>query len=354
MTTEATTEATTETTPRTRMDIVRVDPHDEDALRAWHATYLEADTRGRPFATPWMYEEGRATAQAPPVAHERLLLSGVVDGDVVCIAQVVLSLKDNLDHADFHVHTHPDHRRRGHGTAMLRHVEALARARGRTLLVAMVDHPYDLGPTGDGEPGVDFLRRHGYQHSLGEVQSACPLPVPDQLLDGLVAEAAAHHHGYSLRSFVDRCPDDILESFGRAKGMLVTEAPTGTLDYEPEVFDEERIRSQEAMMAEAGRTSYFTVAQDADGEVVAYTQLVVPRFDPGRAYQWGTLVHPDHRGHRLGLAVKAANHALLQEHETGLSVVITYNAEVNEHMISVNQRFGFAPVARSAEFEKSL
>jgi GNAT superfamily N-acetyltransferase len=342
------------TEENSRLQIVRVDPHDEDALRAWHTTYLEADTRGRPFATPWVYEEARATAQAPPVANERVFLSGLVDGDVVCVAQVVLPLKDNLDHVDFHVHTHPDHRRRGYATAMLAHVEALGAQRGRTHLVVMVDHPYDLGATGAGEPGVEFLRAHGFTHSLGEVQSACPLPVRGEVLDELVTEAAAHHEGYTLRSFVDRCPDDLLVSFGRAMGMLVTEAPTGTLQYEPEVFDEERIRSQEAMMAEAGRTGYFTVALDRSDDVVAYTQLVVPRFDPGRAYQWGTLVHPAHRGHRLGLAVKAVNLRLLQENESDLSSVITYNAEVNDHMIAVNRRFGFEPVARSAELEKVL
>ena len=336
------------------MDIVRVDPSDDAALRAWHATYLEADTRGRPWATPWMFEELRATAQAPPVANERIFLNGWVDDEVVCAAQMILPLKDNLDHVDFHVQTHPDRQRQGHAARMLEHVEELARARGRTTLVAMVDHAYDLGPTGAGEPGVELLVAHGFEHSLGEVQNTCPLPVSDELLASLAAEAAEHHEGYTLRSFVDRCPDDIIESFGRAMGMLVTEAPTGTLDFEPEVFDEERIRSQEAMMAEAGRTGYFTVAQDPSGEVVAYTQLAVPRYDPGRAFQWGALVHPAHRGHRLGLAVKAANLALMQEREEGLTAVVTWNAEVNDHMIGVNRRFGFVPTARNAEFLKKL
>jgi GNAT superfamily N-acetyltransferase len=107
-------------------------------------------------------------------------------------------------------------------------------------------------------------------------------------------------------------------------------------------------------MKEAGRTCYFTVAQDSAGEVVAYTQLAVPSYDPGRAYQWGTLVHPAHRGHRLGLAVKVANHLLLEEHEKDLSAVVTWNAEVNDHMIAVNRRLGFEPSARSVEFVKEL
>lgn len=336
------------------MAIVQVDPHDEMALRAWHSTYLEADTRGRPFATPWMYEEARATAQAPHVAAERVFLNGVVDGEVVCIAQVILPLKDNLDHLDFHVHTHPDHQRRGHGSRMLAHVEEIGADRGRTHLVAMVDHPYDLGPDGTGDPGVEFLQAHGYAHSMGEVQSSCPLPVPPDVLESLAAEAGEHHAGYTLRTFVDRCPDELLVPFGRLMGMLVTEAPTGTLELEQEVYDEERIRAQEELMAAAGRTCYFTVALDGAGDVVAYTQLNVPRHDPGRAYQWGTLVDPAHRGHRLGLAVKVENHRLLQESETGLTAVVTYNAEVNDHMIAVNKRLGFVPVARSAEFLKVL
>lgn len=346
----------TDAPARTRptFGIVQIDPHDEAGLGAWHATYLEADTRGRPFATPWMLEEARAAVQAPAVASERIVLSGVVGGEVVSAAQLILPLKDNLDNADFHLHTHPDHQRRGHGATMLRHLESLVAVKGRRHLGTMVDHAYDLGPSGTGEPGVEFLTRRGYRHALGEVQSSCPLPVPADVLARLAAEAAAHHDGYTLRTFVDRCPDDILCSFGRLMGMLVTEAPTGELVVETEVYDEERIRAQEEMMTKGGRTSYFAVAVDAAGEVVAYTQLAVPRFDPGRAYQWGTLVDPAHRGHRLGLAVKTANLALLQAHEQGLSAVITYNAEVNDHMLAVNRRFGFAPVARSAELQKTI
>ena len=336
------------------LDIVQLDPHDDAALRGWHATYLEAETRGRPFATPWMLEEARATAQAPAVGARRLFLSGQVDNSVLCVAQVILPLKDNLDLVEFRIYTHPDHRRRGYATRMLQRVVEVAGQESRGTLVAMVAHPYELGPSGSGEPGVEFLTSHGFSHSLGEVQSACPLPVSDEVLVGLAEEATAHHEGYSLRSFVDRCPEDLVVPFGRLLGTLMTEAPAGELVLEAEVFDEERIRAEEAMMAAAGRTTYSTVAIDPAGQVVAYTQLAVPRHDPGKAYQWGTLVDPAHRGHRLGLAVKAANLALLQEREEALSTIITYNAEVNEHMLAVNRRFGFVPVARLAEFMKTL
>lgn len=57
-------------------------------------------------------------------------------------------------------------------------------------------------------------------------------------------------------------------------------------------------------------------------------------------------------GRRLGLAVKVANLRLLQHERADIRVVTTYNAEVNTHMVGVNERVGFVPVARLGEFQK--
>ena len=86
--------------------------------------------------------------------------------------------------------------------------------------------------------------------------------------------------------------------------------------------------------------------------MVAYTDIATTVHEPGRAYQWGTLVRRDARGHRLGLAVKVANLRLLQRERPDVHELITYNAEVNAHMIGVNERLGFVPVARLGEFQK--
>ena len=88
--------------------------------------------------------------------------------------------------------------------------------------------------------------------------------------------------------------------------------------------------------------------------MVAYSELVVPTYDPERVYQWGTLVRREHRGHRLGLATKVHNLRRFQEQRAGRSAVFTYNAEVNRHMIAVNEALGFRPVGRLGEFQKQL
>lgn len=336
------------------MEITPVDLTDEAALRAWHATYLAAETHDAALPTPWMFEELSARFRAAAVDKEFVVLAGRRDGRVLATGVAELPLKDNLDRAGLLVHTHPDALRRGNGTAMLRELEVTVAARGRSLLGSEVSYPYELGPTGAGAAGVEFLLRHGYQLALGDIQRSLSLPVDPALLSALATEAAAHHAAYRLRVFADRCPDDLVESYGRLVGLLTTEAPMGDLALEPEVYDAERVRHEESVARASGRTSYVAVAQDARDEVVAYTQLMVAHHDPGRVYQWGTLVHPAHRGHRLGLAVKTAAHALLQEREPDLTLCVTTNAEVNGPMVAINERLGYRPVGRLAEFEKAL
>src|SRR5690606_6524998 len=96
-------------------------------------------------------------------------------------------------------------------------------------------------------------------------------------------------------------------AYAHLKGLLSVEAPMGELEFEPEKWDVQRLRDEEDEAAAQGRTLYTTIALAPDGEVAGHTQLAVPSHDPGRAYQWDTLVLRKHRGHRLGLALKVAN-----------------------------------------------
>jgi RimJ/RimL family protein N-acetyltransferase len=213
--------------------------------------------------------------------------------------------------------------------------------------------PYDGPPDGAGHPYADFLTHRGFTFAIGDVMRALDLPADEARLRRLADEAATHHAGYQIRQFTGRVPDDIVDSFGRLIGQLNTEAPQGELDIEVEVFDAARIRADEEVFRASGRTKYTTIAI-RDGEVAAYSELVVPAHDPGRVYQWGTLAAREHRGHRLGVATKARNLLWLQQERPDLKLVTTYNAEVNAHMIAVNEALGFRPVERLGEFQKKL
>ncbi len=261
---------------------------------------------------------------------------------------------DNLHLARVEVATHPGHRGRGYASAMLDHLTAVAVAQGRNTLNADAVWAYDGPADGAGTPNADFLTRRGFAFSLGDVKRVLELPVDEGLLARLADEVAPHHPGYTLRDFAGPVPEDIIDAFGDLVGSLITEAPMGDLDFEPEVFDATRIRADEKVFEASGRTKYTTVAVAPDGSLAAYSELVVPTYDPEHVYQWGTLVRPEHRGHRLGMATKVHNLRCFQAAESGRTRLFTYNAEVNTHMIGVNDAMGFRPVQRLGEFQKKL
>ena len=181
---------------------------------------------------------------------------------------------------------------------------------------------------------------------------SCTLPVADALLDEVDAEVAAHAAGYEVRTFVDDLPDELLESYCFLVNQLAVDAPTGDLEFEPETFTPEAFRHEAARDRKVGRTVLRSLAV-RDGETVAHSDLLV-RPHGTRAVQWATLVHRDHRGHRLGAAVKVANLRRLQRERPDLTEVVTQNAEVNAQMIGINARLGFEPVALVPEFVRHL
>ncbi|CUR61099.1 PE-PGRS family protein [metagenome] len=342
-------------TSPTGLDVVPLDPFDDAALDAWHHAYLAAERHELgEVATPWQLEELRAAMQDAGTRARSLGWSAVLEGETVGAGWMRTPLLDNLELAELDVHVLPSARRRGVGSALLARLESEAAGRGRRVLTGLASWAYDAGPTGAGASGPEFARAVGFDLALSEVQRELVLPVPAAVLDDLSGSAARAHAAYTLRSWSGPVPDDLLEGWARLTSTLVTEAPMGDLDVEQEAVSTDAVREQEALLERQGRTKYNTVALAPDGDVVAYSDLATTIHEPGRAYQWGTLVDPAHRGHRLGVAVKVANLRLLQAERPDVARLTTYNAEVNRHMVEVNEAMGFRPVARLGDFQKKL
>lgn len=337
------------------LTIEPVDPYDDAAVSAWHEAYSEADHFGHEdFATAWQLEEVRVMLQDAGTRVATRAWSGLEGGRVVVTGHLRLPLKDNLERAEVGVHVPPAERRRGLGRKMTARLEQEARAVGRSVLGADVRWDVAGGADGTGRPGAEFARALGFDLALSDVQRELSLPVGQDILRTLADRAAPSHAAYTLRSFVGAVPDDLINGWVQLVGSLFTESPTGDVHIEPETISIEEHRQAEEVIRRQGRSKYNTVALTASGEVVAYTDLATTVHDPPRAYQWGTLVRRDHRGHRLGLAVKVANLRLLQQERPDITRLITWNAEQNHHMVDVNERLGFRPVGRLGEFQKKL
>jgi GNAT superfamily N-acetyltransferase len=92
----------------------------------------------------------------------------------------------------------------------------------------------------------------------------------------------------------------------------------------------------------SGNRRYTMAAiHDATGQTVAFTEIGVEPDVPGWAYQDNTGVARPHRGHRLGLLLKTAMLEWLATAEPDVGKIITWNAAINDHMISINERLGF-------------
>jgi RimJ/RimL family protein N-acetyltransferase len=91
-----------------------------------------------------------------------------------------------------------------------------------------------------------------------------------------------------------------------------------------------------------------------DGTVVGLTGVRVSTHDPRAAHIGVTMVLPEHRGHRLGLATKLASHRALRAAFPECRLVTTSNAEVNAHMNAINEAMGYELVETLVEYHKRV
>jgi GNAT superfamily N-acetyltransferase len=335
------------------VEIRAIDPADETVFRAGFEAFTEADTADRIDPPKRTVEVALATYSRRGELNQssrRTFFVAYAGREPVGGVELELPLKENLKLAMFQLAVRPSHRGKGVGSALYDHVVRQAKADGRTSLLTEIFLP----PEGGTSVAVEFARKRGFTCRNNEIRRQLALPVAAGRLDRLAAKAAERSGGYRLVSWTGACPEEYAEQYARLKGMLMTEAPTGDLDYEAEQWDVERLREGEAELVAQGRTPYTTIALAGDGTLAAHTQAVVPSPDQGLAFQWDTLVLPEHRGHRLGLALKVANLRALQAAHPEVGRITTWNAEQNGPMVAVNVELGFEIVERLQEWQGEL
>jgi GNAT superfamily N-acetyltransferase len=332
------------------MEIRRLDPHDDAQMRRFHEIGWRAEREdGRPWNSFWTYQE-MAGLIREPTDDQRMDCFCVYDGDrMVAGGLVDLSLMDNLDKAFVFPAVEPELRGRGFGGMLLEALVEHAGDNGRSQVTGMTAVPFEERYSS----GIlRFADKHGFRLANTEIMRILRLPVPDGLLEEVRRESAARHGGYEIETYVDDLPEQYLPSYCHLRNQLALDAPTGDLDFEEEASTPETIRQRLERNKRSGRTTYLSLAV-LDGEAVAHSDIAVPPSGT-ESHQLGTLVRRDHRGHRLGAAVKVANLEALQRDRPDITEVHTQNAETNEWMVRINERLGFEPVAVCPEFLRHL
>jgi len=258
------------------------------------------------------------------------------------------------------------HWRRGIGTAALAALETELRAAGVKTLLCWVEHHGEMqenlpSPTGFGAVPRDstarFLQRSGF--ALEQVERASELVFATDTatrLDEALAVAQEHAHEYRVVQWLLPTPPRFVDGYAWMKSRMSTDAPDAELGTPEEIWDADRVAELEQRQAAKGFTIQVTAAEHiATGELCAFNELAIRASDPrGTSHQYDTLVLAGHRGHRLGMLVKAAGLREWRNRFPESTRVITYNAEENRPMLDINESIGFTPFAYEGAWKKDL
>lgn len=306
------------------------------------------------------YREAWSQWRGDAEDSETIRTLALVDGEPAGRGFADRSLREALTIADIDAMVLPQHRRQGVARALADDLLARMRSRGVTTFQAWVDHhpapgPQLSPPTGFGEipaesPQVRMLQSYGFVLEQIERMSELRLAEAHAPLTGHIIDAERHAGGYRLETWTGASPPHRLDALAVLQARMSTDAPAAGLDHEEETWDAARLQRYEQGQLEGGRTLLRAIAIDeATDAVVAFTALV-SSGTPQVWYQHDTLVHGDHRGHRLGMLVKAAN--LLALHgQDATAVVRTWNAEENRPMLRVNEALGFVAICSEGAWQ---
>jgi GNAT superfamily N-acetyltransferase len=322
-----------------------LDPDQEPAARAWIAVHaaVQHDLFG-PRGSAWTLEEIQGFVRGAD--KKRVALAAWCGERLVGALEVHLPLRDNQHAAMLWLSVLPASRGRGVGSRLLSEGERVAAEHGRNTL--MVETEW-------AEGGVDvaegFARSHGFVVAQTVLRSEQVLPADARALQ--VAVGAPGAEDYAFESYVDDMPEHWLDDRAVLQQRMSTDAPADDLDIGEEDWDADRLRASNARARASGRRIVETAARHVPSRrLVAFTTVSVSTGEPHLGYQQDTLVLEEHRGHGLGLRLKAANALLLMDELPDVTAVRTWNAASNEHMLAVNRQLGYTVDGYSREWQK--
>ena len=286
--------------------IRRLDPGDPHDLEASYAVRAAADAQDLPDDPPWSWSGHVGRLVHPWPAYENSVWLADVGADTVGVLELQLPQQENRHRAFLAMYRaagppapwrRPRPARVGRRLRPPRRPAAADRRRTSPgcpeELPAIRPSPRSPTPSGRRRPG----RRCA-------AASTWP-PWTRRDWDSLLSSARPKTDGYSVVHWIGATPEELLEDVAALESRIISDAPAGDLEIEPEAVDAARMRASDETMHQRGRRVFHAGARDdASGRLVAWTVLTFDADTPSHAWQLTTIVDPGHRGHRLGLLVE--------------------------------------------------
>lgn len=329
------------------MQLERFDPLvASDLTRACHEMYLAGRWVDDP-ATPAMSLRSFAVELALGWTEnpQETWLARDAAGQPSGWYMIVLPERENRWLAHLRMLVSPAARRQGMGTALLRQAAGQAGQRGRTALRC---------DARCGSPAEAFAAAIGARPGIAEALRVLAVgAIPAGRVGQLRAAAVAKASEYVLLSWPGPVPA------GEVAGVMrlyeeSNDAPREA-GHDGQRWDARRMAEYADRVAAQGLRHYTVAARSRQtGELAALTQLGVDPQVPAWGIQELTVVARAHRGHRLGLLVKAAMLEQLAQREPQLTHILTGNAVANTYMIAINEQLGFRELDHWRSWELSV
>ena len=308
----------------------------EDLIRELYAATAPLRAEADPGEPPQPLEQVLAFARNLPEGHDGVTIAARVEaGQIVGSADVAVQDMDGHRHiAWVNVGVLPDHRRAGVGRALLGGALEAAERFGRGLL---------MGGTRETVPaGEAFVRRIGAELGQVMIENRLDLRGVDRdLVRSWVEAGPARARGYHLEFVKGTTPDHLVPGVIAALLTLNT-APRDDLQVGDITITPRYLREQEQAAAAAGLERWACYAvEDATGDFVGLTDIVVNSSVPDRLHVGNTGVEPAHRGRALGKWLKGAMTQQILDELPAARWVVTGNAASNDAMLSINRQLGF-------------
>ncbi|AUG75163.1 GNAT family N-acetyltransferase [Kitasatospora sp. MMS16-BH015] len=321
----------------------------ERELVEYHTMRAAAVLVDWPEDPPLTYDSAIGRLQAPPLEDGVCRYwAGYLAGRLVGTAKLGLPDGSNAAVARVEVHVHPELRRQGIGTGLLRTVLGAVRESGRETVVGL--------PMKPEAAAASWAARHGFEVTQRMVMQALLVAAtPARMWEVQVAA------GYRLADWSGATPEELVDSYAVAR-QAIEDAPRGRSSFRATAWTAERVREADRELAGNGVEQRVVVAvEQSTGAVVGTHVVHLLPYRREFGFVYDTSVVAAHRGHGLGRAMKAAMMRHLTVERPELSRVLTSTAAVNTHMISVNHTLGYETVrmmelveARTADLEKRL
>jgi len=314
--------------------VVEVTNGDGPELAGLLAVWRAADAEVDPDDPPVPEEELRADLFAAPALHRKRAWLATVDDEPVGAAVIDQEL-DGANDATIalSVIVPPARRRCGVGRALARvALPAVVEAGGTSV------YGWPLVPA-----GAEFCRALGMTHRQDDRCSRVRLAdVDDEQQRRWRDDAPGRAAGYRLVGWVGVCPDEWAQPLAGALAAMV-DVPLDDVDWDPQPRTAAQVQDRERWWDAMGYDLVTTLALAPDGSAAGVSQILASRLRPLVGQQGDTGVVAAHRGHALGRWLKSENLRRAREHQPGIEVLQTFNAESNPYMLAINVEMGFRP-----------